>query len=125
MKLLQRLTSSEVDQFAKGLAQEIAKKYPPALDQAKEKKVSHNRISRILEEAYAKAIAFHREKRLGVYRKAKLGNTFRWELTELGYSKEFVELATEGLVVYVARGDTAAQDKGAEGAAGKTTKERK
>ena len=36
----------------------------------------------------------------------RLGNAFRWELTELGYSKMFVETATEGLVVYVSRKDT-------------------
>lgn len=103
MKILERFSSKAVDQFAKDLAQGIAKRYPPSLDQSKEKKISHNRVSRILEETYAKAIAFHAENKLGVYRKARLGNTFRWELNELGYSKEFVELATEGLVIYVTR----------------------
>ena len=43
------------------------------------------------------------EHKLGVYKKARLGNTFRWELEELGYSKKFVETATEGLVVYLTR----------------------
>ena len=108
MKLFQRFSSKEVDAFAKSLAQDIAKRYPPSLENSKEKKISQNRVSRILEEAYAKAIAFHREHKLGVYRKARLGNTFRWELTELGYSKPFVELATEGLIVYVSRNTGAA-----------------
>ncbi|NJK42488.1 MAG: hypothetical protein HC937_01785 [Aquincola sp.] len=35
--------------------------------------------------------------------KAKLGNAFRWELTELGYRKDFVELATEAVIVYLSR----------------------
>jgi hypothetical protein len=103
MGLFQRFSSKAVDAFAKALAQDIAKRYPPSLDTAPEKKISQNRVSRILEEAYAKAIDFHREHKLGVYRKARLGNTFRWELTELGYSKPFVEMATEGLVVYITR----------------------
>jgi hypothetical protein len=103
MNLLQRFSSKEVDSFAKALAQEIAKRYPPSLDAAPEKKISQNRITRILEDAYTKAIIFHREHKLGVYRKARLGNTFRWELSELGYSKPFVEMATEGLVVYISR----------------------
>ena len=103
MGLFQRFSSKAVDTFAKTLAQDIAKRYPPSLDTAAEKKISQNRVSRILEDAYAKAIAFHREHKLGVYRKARLGNTFRWELTELGYSKPFVEMATEGLVVYISR----------------------
>lgn len=103
MGIFDRFSSKDVDQFAKSLATEISKRYPPALDQAKEKKISQNRIARVLEDAYNKAVAFKSEKHLGVYRKARLGNTFRWELTELGYSKPFVEMATEGLIVYITR----------------------
>jgi hypothetical protein len=43
------------------------------------------------------------EHKLGVYKKARLGNTFRWELEDRGYSKAFIETATEGLVVYLSR----------------------
>jgi hypothetical protein len=50
-----------------------------------------------------KAVEFKNEHKLGVYKKARLGNTFRWELEEKGYSKTFIETATEGLVVYLAR----------------------
>lgn len=101
--IFDRLSGKEVDQFAKSLALEISKRYPPSLDQAKEKKISQNRIARVLEDAYGKAITFKSEKNLGVYRKARLGNTFRWELADLGYSKAFVEMATEGLIVYITR----------------------
>ena len=103
MGFLDRFTSKDVDQFAKALAVDISKRYPPSLEQAKEKKVSQSRIARVLDEAYTKAVEFKAEKSLGVYRKARLGNTFRWELTELGYSKPFVEMATEGLIVYITR----------------------
>ena len=108
MAILDRFSSKDVDQFAKSLALEISKRYPPSLDQAKEKKISQNRIARVLEDAYKKATDFKSEKRLGVYRKARLGNTFRWELTDLGYSKPFVEMATEGLIVYITRKSPAA-----------------
>lgn len=103
MGLFGMISSKEVDAFAKALAQDIAKRYPPSLDAAKEKRISQSRISKVLEEAYGRAIRFRDEKRLGVYKKARLGNTFRWELKELGYSEHFVETATEGLVVYIAR----------------------
>lgn len=103
MGIFERFSSKDVDQFAKSLATEISKRYPPSLDQAKEKKISQNRIARVLEDAFNKAVEFKSEKHLGVYRKARLGNTFRWELTELGYSKPFVEMATEGLIVYITR----------------------
>lgn len=88
MGLLDRFSSKDVDAFAKSLATEISRRYPPTLEQAKEKKISQNRIARILEEAYDKAIEFKSDKHLGIYRKARLGNTFQWELKELGYSKQ-------------------------------------
>ena len=50
-----------------------------------------------------KAVAYKNEHKLGVYKKARLGNTFRWELEALGYSKKLIETATEGLVVYLTR----------------------
>ena len=103
MGIFDRFSSKDVDQFAKSLAAEISKRYPPSLEQSKEKKISQNRIARVLEEAFAKAVTFKTEQHLGVYRKARLGNTFRWELSDMGYSKPFVELATEGLIVYISR----------------------
>lgn len=88
-----------VDAFAKALAQDIAKRYPPALDAQPGKRPSVNRLTRIIEDACAKALEFGQEHSLGWLSKAKLGNAFRWELTELGYQKDFVELATEAVIV--------------------------
>lgn len=96
-------STSDVDAFAKTLALDLAKRYPPALDQGSARKLSQKRLTTILEETFAKAVQFKAEHKLGIYKKARLGNTFRWELQELGYSEKFVETATEGLVVYVAR----------------------
>ena len=104
MGLFGSVSGKEVDQFAKGLAQDIAKRYPPAMDQGSaERKVSQKRLTAILEETFGKASAYKNDHRLGVYKKARLSNTFRWELEELGYTKRFVEVATEGLVIYISR----------------------
>jgi hypothetical protein len=111
MGLFGSVSSKQVDEFAKGLAQEIAKRYPPTMDAGSERKISQKRLTSILEEAFNKAAAFKDQHRLGTYKKARLGNTFRWELSELGYSQKFVELATEGIVVYVSR-KTSSQAKG-------------
>ena len=104
MGLFGSVSGKQVDEFAKGLAQEIAKRYPPTMDKGSgERKISQRRLTNILEEALNKAADFRRQHKLGVYKKARLGNTFRWELSELGYSQKFIETATEGLVVYVSR----------------------
>lgn len=97
------LKGQEIHGFAKSLAMEIAKRYPPALDQQEGKRPSLNRLTRIMEDACTKARQFREEQRLGWLGKARLGNTFRWELTELGYRKDFVEFATEAVVVELSR----------------------
>jgi hypothetical protein len=92
-----------VEEFAKGLAQDVAKRYPPALDSQPGKRPSVNRLTRIVEDACDKAQQFGQEHSLGWLAKAKLGNAFRWELTELGYQKDFVDLATEAVIVQLSR----------------------
>jgi hypothetical protein len=98
---------SRINEFAKRLAQDIAKRYPPAIANNPEQMISQNRLSSILEEAFGKAADFQREEKLGWFRRAKLVNEFQWELKEIGYEKKFVEVATEGLLVYVTRGAAA------------------
>lgn len=104
MGLFGSVSSKEIDAFAKELVQELAKRYPPALDQGSgAQRLSQKRLTAILEDICSKAVEFRRQHKLGVYKKARLGNTFRWELEELGYSKQFIEAATESLVVYITR----------------------
>lgn len=95
--------NKKIGQFAAGLAEDLAKRYPPEMQAGGQRKISAKGISNILEGQYEKAISFGREHKLGMYRKAKLCNTFKWRLSELGYDKEFVEVATEGLLVYLTR----------------------
>jgi hypothetical protein len=103
MGLFGSVSGKQIDEFAKSLAQDLAKRYPPALDAGGPRRLSQKRLTSILEEAFSKATEFKTQHKLGVYKKARLGNTFRWELKELGYSDKFVEVATEGLVVYISR----------------------
>lgn len=102
--ILKLFAASNIDEFAKNLAQDIAKRYPPAIANNPEQMVSQKRLTAILEEAFNRAHQFNREQKLGMFKKAKLGNTFKWELKEMGYEEKFVEMATEGLIVYLTRG---------------------
>jgi hypothetical protein len=91
--------------FARELCAELAKSFPPSVANNPRRKVSPQRLTRILENALDKARAFSLEHKLGVLGKAKLGNSVRWELKELGYNEAFIEVATEGVIVYVTRGE--------------------
>lgn len=100
-------SGKQVDEFAKSLARELADRFPPTSDGGSQRKLSHKGVLNLVEQICNKAIGFKNEHKLGVYKKARLGNTFRWELEELGYDKQFVEAVTQQLVVYMSRKDPA------------------
>jgi hypothetical protein len=101
--ILEFFTTRKVAELAKSLAQDVAKRYPPAIANNPAQVVSQARLSGILEEVFTRATDFSREHQLGWYKRARLGNDFRWELNELGYDKKFVDTATEGLILCVSR----------------------
>jgi hypothetical protein len=106
-------SAKEVDEFAKSLARELARQCPPdPANSQGQPSVTSKRLVSVLEQICGKALGFKEQHDLGVYKKARLGNTFRWELTELGYSKPFVETATEGLVVFISRKETGSAKRG-------------
>lgn len=104
LSVLSRLFSTqEVDDFARLLARDLAKRYPPnvAVDLATGKNPPVKLVN-ALDDTIARAVKFRKSHKLGVYRKAKFGNTFKWELRELGYSEAFVERITKELVIRLA-----------------------
>lgn len=101
MALLKIFDTRELTEFATQLAMDMNRRFPPASEARTDAGAKHQ-LKVILEGLSARAVRFHAEHKLGVYRKAKLGNVFRWKLTELGYSPEFVERATKELVTRLA-----------------------
>jgi hypothetical protein len=93
----------EVDEFARTLARDLASQYPPAADPSGNQRPTEKRLTALLEDVCNKAVAFKNAHKLGVHKRARLGNTFRWELEALGYSREFIDTATEGLVAFLGR----------------------
>lgn len=90
-----------VDDFALKLAAELASRYPPGLENEQPRRRNPQRLSKAFDATFNNAIEFQREHRLGLYGKARLGNTFKWELKRLGYPKDFVDLTTRSLVNFV------------------------
>jgi len=105
MGIFGSVSSKQVDEFAKGLARELAQQCPPepAQEGGGKPTVTPKKLLATLEELHRKALGFKETHRLGIYKKARLGNTFRWELTTLGYDKAFAEDVTQRLVVHIAR----------------------
>ena len=91
-----------VDEFAVKLAEELAQRYPPELENSKPRRRNPQRLAKAFDATFNNAINFQRDNKLGVYGKARLGNTFKWELKRLGYPDDFIDLTTGSLVKFVA-----------------------
>lgn len=91
-----------VDEFAVKLAASLAQRYPAELENAKPRKRNPQRLAKAFDDTFNRAIDFQRDYRLGIYGKARLGNTFKWELKRLGYPDDFVDLTTSSLINFVA-----------------------
>ena len=104
MGIFGSVSNKQVDEFAKSLAHELAKQCPPDPSSGEGRpNVTPKRLVSALEQICGKALGFREQHGLGIYRKARLGNTFRWELTELGYGKSFVEDVTQRMIVHISR----------------------
>jgi len=99
MGIFGTVSSKEIDEFARALVGEIAKYYPPSPDAGAQRKVAQRKVASVLEGALKKAVDFKNQHKLGIYKKARLGNTLRWELKERGYGEEFTDALVRDLVV--------------------------
>ncbi len=99
MNFFGSVSGKQVDEFARSLVAEIARYYPPVPGADGARKVSQKKVASVLEESLKKAVDFKKQHKLGIYKTARLGNTFRWELKELGYGEQFVEALVKDLVI--------------------------
>jgi hypothetical protein len=94
-------TNRIVDEFAKQLACDLASRYPASMEVNQVEKRNRNRLEKAFGSTFGRAMAFQREHKLGIYGKARLSNTFQWELKALGYPEEFVTLITSAMTKFV------------------------
>jgi len=88
--------------FAKTLVDKIYRQFPPASEPQLAKKGARRRLEGVIEHIMSDVEDFNREMRLGWIGKARLGNALLWGLKERGYSKEFAEAVTTGIVKLLA-----------------------
>ena len=101
MGMLKIFDTAELEKFAAGLAEDLARRFPPASEARTDPGAVHQ-IKVIVEGLAVRAIRYRQQNKLGIYKKAKLGNVFQWKLRELGFSVEFAERVTKELVTRLA-----------------------
>ena len=87
---------SEARNFGKTLADFYIEKIPPnSTDQKKIAKKEQDVISKMLQQI----TQFKLKHKLNIYKKAQLGNTFKWELKNAGYNSAFIDALTTQLMI--------------------------
>lgn len=106
MGLFGSASSKQVDALAQLLVSEMVRLRPPSPDKTETGPgYSLKNLERKVDELFERAVAFRKEHKLGLYKKARLANTFRWELKERGYDSAFAEALTEKLVIAISKKD--------------------
>jgi len=101
MALFGLINTQELEEFATVLANDLGRRFPPT-SEARTDPGAKYQLKVILEGLGARAVRYHGEHKLNVYKKAKLGNVFKWKLKELGYSDDFSERATKEIITRLA-----------------------
>ena len=102
MSILGWFDTKEADAFANAFADDIVGRIPAPSEESR-KRLTSDRLRNAHEAIIARAGAFGRAHPLNWYKKAHLGNTFRWLLLERGYDKAFVDTVTHNLLLAISR----------------------
>jgi hypothetical protein len=101
--MIKVLNFSVEKELALELVQRIRRELPPSVLEKGGKGITVNKITRVLERTYIAAINYQKEKGLNFIRRVILVHNFKWTLRNNNYSPEFIDMATEGLVVSLSK----------------------
>src|ERR1035437_3918385 len=91
------LDANEAKGCGLALAEIVENGYPASERKKGDKAVVHR--AKILDLIFAQARQFKQTKKPNLYKKAKLGNAFRWRLLEQGFDAKFVDDLTHQILV--------------------------
>ena len=95
--LLRMFDAGEAEKFGLGLADTLAAKFPASKQKADKKTLT--RQAELFQAIFVQARQFNQVHKLNLYKKAKMGNAFRWKLLELGFTSEFADQMTKEILV--------------------------
>ncbi len=111
MSLIQYFSFAAEKNFATTQAAKLSKELPPDFMLKLGKTYTVNKITRLLERVNVSAVEYQKSTSIGFIKRAVLANSYKWELKKHGYPDEFVDMATECLVVDLLKARTALRGK--------------
>ena len=89
--------AGDAEKFGQDLAQFFTQRIPLASEKEKRKDLA--RQLEVVDKIYLKIEQFKLNNKLNVYKKAKLGSAFKFELLNAGYEPAFVDQVTKGIML--------------------------
>lgn len=102
MLLKTLFNTSHVEEFAKSLASDFSARFP-ATQGREAKKGADKKLAAAIQHVNQRARQFNQEQKIGIYKKAKLSNTLKWELKELGYEDDLIDELIKGMLFAMAQ----------------------
>ena len=90
--------SSEAEEFGKNLAEMYSATHS-IIDRKKEKASTVNKRAKLLGKLTSVVRQFGQTHKLNFFKKAKLGNSFKWALLDKGYDADFVDKLTKEVIL--------------------------
>lgn len=84
-------------EFGTSLAKIFIEKIPA--EKQLNEKVFAAKAKKALEQATIQTVAFKRENNLNIYKKAQMGNAFKWALKEADFDAEYIDKLTKWLML--------------------------
>ena len=98
MSLKNLFSNSSDNEFAEDLAREFVKSFPPELLKDISNKKVQLKFKKAITRIEDKARSYSSNVKLGLYSRAKIGNTFMWVLKDCGYEADIIENITNDLL---------------------------
>lgn len=96
--ILSWFDASEAKKFGTSLAHFYIERIPPGDSGEKNKSIAKKQ-QEVVNKMFQQMVRFKLEHKLNLYKKAQLGNAFKWALQDAGYDPVFVDQLTKGLIL--------------------------
>lgn len=81
------------------LAEELSKELTKVNNKHANKEIANR--AKVIQKVFSQIVQLKQKTNLNFYQKSKLINEFSWRLTEIGHDKDFVQIMTKELVIYL------------------------
>jgi hypothetical protein len=91
----------DIEDFAKSLTERFSKRFPTELAADTSPAAAQKREA-AMTSMHSLVADFHKRTPLGLYKRAELANTMKWELKARGYQKDFVNAVVYDMLIELA-----------------------